>query len=93
MYNHKEENFYETLEHFYIALTNPEDTCILYENTCLRRLSRMEELLTLEEVARILKVSVQTVRRMIDENELKAIKIRGQWRVKREDLQDYIDRK
>lgn len=53
----------------------------------------MEELLTIEEVARILKVSVQTVRRMIDESELKAIKIRGQWRIKREDLQDYIDRR
>ncbi len=53
----------------------------------------MEELLTIEEVARILRISVQTVRRMIDEGELRAIKIRGQWRIKREDLQNYIDRK
>lgn len=53
----------------------------------------MEELLTIEDVSRILRVSIQTVRRMIDEGELKAIKIRGQWRIKREDLQDYIDRK
>jgi len=53
----------------------------------------VEELLTIDEVARILKVSIQTIRRMIDEGELKAIKIRGQWRIKREDLQDYIDRK
>ena len=93
MYNHDKDNFNKTLYHRRIALTNPEYTCILYENTCLRRASSMEELLTIEEVSRILKVSVQTVRRMIDEGELKAIKIRGQWRVKREDLQDYIDRK
>jgi excisionase family DNA binding protein len=53
----------------------------------------MEELLTIEEVARILKVSVQTVRRMIDEGELQARKIRGQWRIKREDLRNYIDGK
>ena len=75
------------------ALTNPEHTCILYKGNVSQEASSMEELLTIEEVARILKVSMQTVRRMIDEGELKAIKIRGQWRIKREDLQDYIDRK
>ncbi len=75
------------------ALTNPGYTCILYKRNVSQEASSMEELLTIEEVARILKVSVQTVRRMIDESELKAIKIRGQWRIKREDLQDYIDRK
>ena len=52
-----------------------------------------EALYTVEQVGRILKFAPGTVRRMIDEGELKAIKIRGQWRIKREDLQDYIDRK
>lgn len=52
-----------------------------------------EELYSVEQVGRILKFAPGTIRRMIDEGELKAIKIRGQWRVKREDLQDYIDRK
>ncbi len=75
------------------VLTNPGCTCILSKRNVSQEASSMEELLTIEEVARILKVSVQTVRRMIDESELKAIKIRGQWRIKREDLQDYIDRK
>jgi excisionase family DNA binding protein len=75
------------------TLTNPECTCILSKGNVSQEASSMEELLTIEEVARILKVSVQTVRRMIDESELKAIKIRGQWRIKREDLQDYIDRR
>ena len=47
---------------------------------------------TLEEVAEILKVSVQTVRRLIDDGELKAFRVRGQWRVRKEDLDDYINR-
>ncbi len=51
------------------------------------------ELYTVEQVGRILKFAPGTVRRMIDEGELKAIKVRGQWRIKREDLQDYIDRR
>ena len=48
------------------------------------------ELLTLEEVAQRLKISVQTVRRMIADKELKASKIRGQWRVRSDDLERYI---
>lgn len=50
-------------------------------------------MLTLEEVAEILRVSVQTVSRLIEDGELKAAKIRGQWRVRRKDLDDYINRK
>ena len=49
-------------------------------------------LLTLEEVAEILRVSVQTVRRLINDGELKAIKVRGQLRVKQTDLDDYLSR-
>jgi excisionase family DNA binding protein len=47
---------------------------------------------TLEEVAEILKVSVATVRKLVDTKELKAFKVRGQWRVRKEDLDDYIAR-
>jgi len=47
-------------------------------------------MLTVEEVADILRVSTQTVRRLIDDGDLRAIKVRGQWRIKREDLDDYI---
>jgi excisionase family DNA binding protein len=47
---------------------------------------------TLEEVAEILKVSVATVRKLVDEKQLKAFKVRGQWRVRKEDLDDYINR-
>lgn len=47
-------------------------------------------LYTLEEVAKILRVSVATVRRMIDDRELDAIKVRGQWRVRKDVLDRYL---
>ena len=47
-------------------------------------------LYTLEEVAKILRVSVATVRRMIDDGELEAIKVRGQWRVRKDILDRYL---
>ena len=47
-------------------------------------------LYTIEEVARILRVSVATVRRMIDDKELEAIKVRGQWRVRKVVLDRYL---
>jgi excisionase family DNA binding protein len=51
-----------------------------------------ETLLTLEEVAKRLSVSVQTVRRLITDGELRSVRIRFQLRVRPSDLQDYIDR-
>src|SRR5260370_21532754 len=58
-----------------------------------RRNCRMSDgyvLYTLEEVAKILRVSVATVRRMIDDGELEAIKVRGQWRVRKDILDRYL---
>ena len=49
-------------------------------------------LLTLEEAARRLNVSVATVRRMIRDKELVATKLRGDWRVDPVDLEAFIDR-
>ncbi|MGH8398898.1 MAG: helix-turn-helix domain-containing protein [Gammaproteobacteria bacterium] len=49
-------------------------------------------MLTLEEVAYRLSVSVQTVRRLIDKGQLKGIRVGKQWRVRPEDLEDYIRR-
>jgi excisionase family DNA binding protein len=51
-----------------------------------------EQLLTLDDVAKILQVSVVTVRRLINDGALKAIKVRGQLRVKQEDLDAYLRR-
>jgi excisionase family DNA binding protein len=45
---------------------------------------------TLLEVAEILKVSLSTVRKLVNSKELRAFKVRGQWRVKKEDLDAYI---
>jgi excisionase family DNA binding protein len=51
-----------------------------------------DAVLTVEEVAAQLRVSPQTVRKLIEDGDLKAFKVRGQWRVKQSDLDDYIQR-
>jgi excisionase family DNA binding protein len=43
------------------------------------------EVLTIPEVAQLLRVSISTVRRMIDDKQIVSHKIRGQWRIKRVD--------
>ena len=50
------------------------------------------DLLTVKEVAEILRVSQPTVLRMIDDGELRAIRVRNQWRIRRTDLDDYLQR-
>ena len=44
------------------------------------------EILTLPEMAQLLKVAEKTVYTMAQKGELPAFKVRGQWRFKREDL-------
>ena len=52
-----------------------------------------EEMLTIEEVAKMLKVHVKTVRHWINTGELKAMDIgRGYW-ISRSDLQEFIDKR
>jgi putative molybdopterin biosynthesis protein len=51
----------------------------------------MEKLLTPEEVAKILDISEYTVKEMLREGEIPGKKVRGKWRVKQEDLRDYIN--
>ena len=48
-------------------------------------------LLILPEVANFLRVSVKTVRRLIEEEKLKAIKVRGAVRVWHSDLMAYLE--
>jgi excisionase family DNA binding protein len=45
---------------------------------------------TVEQVADILQVSVQTVRRLIKEKKLKAFRVGIQLRIKKEDLDEYM---
>ena len=52
----------------------------------------MDELLTSEEVAHILKVSEFTVRTRLKTGQLEGMKIGNQWRVTRAALNDYINR-
>jgi len=52
----------------------------------------VEELLTVEDVARILRISEYTAREMCKNGEIKSRKIGRNWRVKQEDLREYIDR-
>ncbi len=44
---------------------------------------------TVEQVAEMLQVSVQTVRRLIKEKKLKAFRVGTQLRIKKEDLDAY----
>lgn len=46
---------------------------------------------TIEEVAGLLKVHDRTVRRLIDGEKLKAVKIGTTWRISESDLNDYLE--
>jgi len=49
-----------------------------------------DKLLTIKEVAKILRVSERSVNRYIEAGKLKASKI-GQWRIKQDDLSIFLD--
>ena len=51
-----------------------------------------DEILTLPEVAVLLKVAEKTVYTMAQKAQLPAFKVRGQWRFKRDDIYAWIDR-
>lgn len=50
-----------------------------------------EEVLTIKEVAALLKVGDKTVYSMAQNGELPAFKVRGQWRFSRKDLDAWIE--
>lgn len=50
-----------------------------------------DEILTLKEVAQLLKVAEKTVYTMAQNKELPAFKVRGQWRFRREAIDRWID--
>lgn len=43
-----------------------------------------------DEVAKMLKFSPKTIRKMLRSKELKGSKVRGQWRVRLEDIEAYM---
>ncbi|MCA3554181.1 helix-turn-helix domain-containing protein [Aestuariivirga sp.] len=50
-----------------------------------------DSILTLPEVAVLLKVAEKTVYTMAQRGQLPAFKVRGQWRFKRSDLEQWIE--
>ncbi|MBI3184661.1 MAG: helix-turn-helix domain-containing protein [Myxococcales bacterium] len=50
-----------------------------------------DEILTLPEVAQLLKVAEKTVYTMAQNAEIPAFKVRGQWRFKRTDIDRWIE--
>lgn len=50
-----------------------------------------DEILTLPEVAVLLKVAEKTVYTMAQKAQLPAFKVRGQWRFKRDDIDHWIE--
>lgn len=51
-----------------------------------------DEVLTIKEVAGLLKLTEKTVYSMAQQGELPAFKVRGQWRIRRTDFDDWMTR-
>jgi excisionase family DNA binding protein len=52
-----------------------------------------DEILTLPEVAQLLKVAGKTVYSMVQKGQLPAFKVGGQWRFKRIDIDQWIEQR
>lgn len=50
----------------------------------------VEQLLTIDDTAAICKVSTKTVRRWIDNGDLRAAKLGAQWRIRPKDLELFV---
>lgn len=50
----------------------------------------LPEVLTLRQSQEILQIGRTTILGMIKRNELKAFKVRGRWRIKKDDLIEYL---
>ena len=51
-----------------------------------------DDILTVREVAELLRVAEKTVYTMARKSEIPAFKVRGQWRFRRRDIDGWIDR-
>lgn len=50
----------------------------------------LPEVLTLKQSQELLQIGRTTILEMIKRNELKAFKVKGRWRIKKEDLSRYV---
>lgn len=62
----------------------------MISTTNLIFMNEIEKLLTIEEIAKILRVHTRTVTRYIESGRLKASKL-GVWRIKQSDLNAFLD--
>lgn len=75
---------------FYVALNSL--IFLYYSFYCLIRYIKMDdEILTLEEVAKYLKLAKKTAYRLAAEGKLPGFKVGGSWRFKKEDVHDWIE--
>jgi excisionase family DNA binding protein len=56
----------------------------------MQKKEKIEQLLTVEQVAEACQVSCKTVRRWLERQELKALRLGRQWRVRRRDLELFL---
>ena len=49
------------------------------------------DILDADEVAKLLRLNEQTVKRLANRGELPGFKVGGRWRFKRQDIEDYIE--
>ena len=54
--------------------------------------AKMEELLTLEEVAKYLKISKHTLYKMLEKRKIPAFKVANQWRFKKSDIDKWLEK-
>ncbi len=55
--------------------------------TPAKKMTDMDEIMTLEEVATYLKVTPRTIYRMLEEEQIPAFKVRGAWRFRKDEIQ------
>jgi excisionase family DNA binding protein len=52
----------------------------------------MEELLTLKELSKYLKISKPTIYKMVEQGKIPALKIANQWRFKKGDIDGWLEK-
>jgi len=52
----------------------------------------MEELLTLKELSKYLKISKPTIYKMVEQGKIPALKIANQWRFKKGDIDSWLEK-
>ena len=76
--------------HFVGACSPVDDQAPESEQECIHVTN--DEVLTIKEVAALLKLAEKTVYSMAQQGEIPAFKVRGQWRTRRSELDRWMDK-